>query len=325
MKNLFYPISFSKFAWDCWCLASIVGIWPRFIEPNIVKTTHLTLNIPNIPQPLHGLRILQFSDLHLQKNTSERFLNRISRKIRSLNPDLIVFTGDFLCFSNLEESERLSAFLNSLSAPYGCYAILGNHDYQDYVSINSAGDYDRIDLRKATIKKGFKKLLSSIPVLTKKVTETAAKVPTHDNLMQLLRKTPFVTLHNETRLVPIKNSYLNISGLGEHMLGRCIPALAFQKYNEQYPGIILLHNPDGIPLLQGYPGEIILCGHTHGGQVNIPGLREKFMVLEDTRFGRGLFKIREKWAYVNRGIGSAMNFRWFSIPEILLLTIEGMP
>lgn len=309
------------FIWDAWCIASIIGIWPRYIEPRLLSTTRLKVPIRDLPSSLNGLKILQFSDLHWGPDRSPMFLNKLIQKVEVLQPDVIVFTGDLLSYSILSEDEALQDFLSAFHAPYGCYAILGNHDYGEYVSVDQAGDYAISKKTDSPLTKGWKRLLSNI-TLTKKINPEVHQVPLHSDLVALLEKTPFKLLHNSTTLIPIKDSYLNICGLGEHMLGRCLPEEAFDGYDARYPGIVLLHNPDGLSALQDFPGDIVLCGHTHGGQVNLPGLVHKFMYLENRHLKRGLKKEGNKWVYINRGTGSVMPFRWFSIPEISLITLE---
>jgi uncharacterized protein len=309
-------------AWNLWCVVSIVGIWPRFIEPRLISTTRLSLKIPSLSKSLEGLRILQFSDLHIHPGTSDYLIQKLIRKINNLNPDIIVFTGDFICYSKLNDIPRLKNLLCNLQARYGCYAIFGNHDYQNYVSVNDRGEYDLIDPNASTLRKGWRKLFNTI-TLKKTISKEAIKTPLKQDLIDLLQQTPFEVLHNSSKLVKIKDSHLNICGLGEHMLGRCLPQKAFLNYDTNFPGIILAHNPDSIPNLKGFPGDIVLCGHTHGGQINLPGLYRKFLLLENMHLKRGLKRLDNKWVYVNRGIGSVMKFRWFSMPEILLLTLEG--
>jgi len=239
----------------------------------------------------------------------------------ALKPDLILFTGDFLCNSTLSEPTRLRQFLCSLNAPHGCYAILGNHDYQEYVSLNASGDYDVADNNDSALYKGLC-LLFTTPSVTGKSTARVQRIDLHQELVALLKQTPFELLHNENRVIPFKGSFINLCGLGEHTLARCQPHEAFRYYDKRYPGIVLTHNPDSLPSLKEYPGEIVLCGHTHGGQVNIPGLRHKFALAEIPKLRRGLHHLYDKWVYINRGIGSSMTFRWFSPPELLFLTLE---
>lgn len=313
--------SLSNTLWDLWCIVSIIGIWPRYIEPQIITTTLLPLPIPDLHPDLSGLKILQFSDLHFQHKTKNTFLKKLSKKILNLKPDIIVFTGDFLCSSQLLEKERLLSFLNSLNAPYGCYAILGNHDYQKYVSIAPNGDYDILDDKAITMRKGWTRLLNTI-TLTKKTTARAQEVDLNQDLINLLNKTPFKLLHNETTQIPIKNTFLNICGVGEHVLNRCQPNIAFKNYAKEFPGIILAHNPDCTPSLINKPGDIILSGHTHGAQINLPWMWKKFTLMENQSLKRGLQRVHNKKVYINRGIGAIMPFRWFSVPELTLITLE---
>lgn len=320
MNNQKKRFSLSNTLWDLWCITSILGIWPRYIEPQLISTTYLPLKIPKLHSDLKGLKILQFSDLHFQQNTKNSFLEKLSKKIQNCKPDIIVFTGDFLCSATLQDPARLIKFLSTLHAPYGCFAILGNHDYQEYVSIAKNGDYDVID-DQTTMSKGLKRLLK-VPTLTKKTTSRASSVTLHQDLIKLLNQTHFKLLHNETTLIPIKKSFINICGVGEHVLNRCDPKTAFQNYQKEFPGVVLAHNPDAIPQLLDYPGNAILCGHTHGGQINLPWMWKRFTLVENFNFKRGLKQIRNKFIYINRGIGAVMPFRWFSIPELTVITLE---
>lgn len=312
---------FANFCWNAWCCLSVIGIWPRFIEHKLLKKTSLKLQISKLPFDLQGLKIAQFSDLHLHAKVSDRFLHKIKQKIDSYQPDIIFFTGDFLCFSLCLDLERLQKFLNSLHAPLGCFAVLGNHDYAEFVSVNPEGNYDVLDSKTGSLGKIFKRLWTKT-VLTRQTTERAKAVTFNETLEDLLKKTPFKLLKNETVLQPVKNSFLNITGIEEYITGRCNLLKAFQNFDPNYPGIILAHNPDSVPSLLKYPGEVILCGHTHGGQVNLPWLWKKFTLMENPQFKRGLVRVLNKWIYINRGVGSIMQFRWFAKPEILLLTLE---
>lgn len=310
--------------WDLWCLVSVIGIWPRFIEPRIISSTKLSLPVNSFPAELNGLKVAQFSDLHLNPKVSQKFLDRLVSKINQFEPDIIVFTGDFLCNSEVKDPERLQRTLKRFKAKHGCYAIVGNHDYQLPVSINEAGYYDIQQSQASMIKQGFKRLLSPLyPV--GEVSERAKKIPINTDLIRILNDTPFRILNNQTETLSINGAYLNITGLGEYMLGKCLPDTAFETYRRDAPGIILSHNPDSFPMLKKFPGDLILAGHTHGAQVNFPFVWNHFTLMEQPHYKRGLFSLENKWLYVNRGIGSVMPFRWFSTPEITLITLESKP
>lgn len=312
--------TFSEILWDLWCIFSIVGIWPRFIEPNTLSISKHRLPLSELPPCLEGLKIVQFSDLHLNERMPAAFTNKLIRKIQALSPDIIVFTGDFLCYSELKDKNRLKSLLSSLTAPYGCYAVLGNHDYEQFVSINEKGEYDLVNHASPTIVRGFKRLFSQIK-LKGQSTPAAKTIGMHKELLELVAATPFRILHNQSTLLSIKGEGLNLCGLGEYSLGRCRPEEAFKDYQDQFPGIILSHNPDSLVLLKKFPGSIILSGHTHGGQINLPWMWKRFTLLENPRLKRGLVQIHHKLLYINRGLGSVLRFRWFALPEITQFTL----
>lgn len=311
-----------KLLWNLGCVATVVGIWPRFIEPNLLFTTRLILGMGHVPSALEGLKIAQFSDLHLHPEVSERFLEKLVQRVMAWKPDIIVFTGDFLCYSQMTDAQRLENFLKRFSAPFGCYCIFGNHDYQSYVAVNGAGDYDVVDKVPFELCKGIKRLLVRQKVSGLMSPRLRQLVP-HTALVELLEKTPFQMLENRTVQIKIRGSILNLCGVGEFMVNRCNPRQAFATYDERYPGIVLAHNPDCVKRLQNYPGEIILCGHVHGGQINLPWVRSRMVVLEDPSLVRGMHTVGGKSVHINRGLGSTLRFRLFAAPELSLITLKG--
>ncbi|MFN0065250.1 MAG: UDP-2,3-diacylglucosamine diphosphatase LpxG [Chlamydiales bacterium] len=303
---------------------SVVGIWPRFIEPRLVSTTYLDWSLSLANAHLDGLKIVQFSDLHFHKNVSDKFLDRVARRILRAKPDVILFTGDFICHSRLEERERLKNFLCRLHAPHGCFCIFGNHDYANYVTRIRSGLYDvarPIHPFKGMVR-GILTLLSSKQI-TSEISAAAAATKQHDELISLLHETPFTLLENMTETLPIG---LNVTGLGDYSLGRCRPDTAFAGYLTHLPGLILSHNPDTFPQLLNYPGDWVFAGHTHGEQIHFPfphfmrNLSRKLARLEHSTYTRGLFHVGGKQLYVTRGIGGHKPFRLCSIPEIVVVT-----
>jgi predicted MPP superfamily phosphohydrolase len=308
------------FFWDVWCLISLIGLWPRFIEPKLLKINHKSIKLPK-NDFLYGLKILHFSDLHFHRTSSKRYLNKINNSIAAFKPDLILFTGDFLCHSSLESPENLKNFLFKLQAPLGIFACLGNHDYESYISRNHEGNYDKLNsFDTHFIAKSFKRLFSK-KNNAPKITKEAYLVSFHNDLMDLLKETPVKILHNQTVQVNLKQGSLNITGLGDYWAGKCNPETAFKNFNPEYPGIILTHNPDSVKFLKTFPGHLILSGHTHGGQVNLPFIFKTFTGLENKKFKKGLFKIDNKQLFVTKGVGSHQKFRFFCPPELVVITL----
>lgn len=322
----YYSKKLGSFVVDSLCLLSGIGIWPRFIEPRLLITTNLTWDLPPAFSHLDGLRILQMSDLHFHAKFSDRFLKKILKKIRSAKPDLIVFTGDFLCYAQIDQKERLRTFLSSIDAPLGCFCTFGNHDYASYVSRNQEGIYDVLKPVNPLLGlfKGFR-ILTKTKNINGVISKQALSVPFHEELCNLLQSTSFKLLENACITLPIG---LNIVGLGDYGLGRFRPETAFAGYQSKFPGIVLTHNPDTIPRLLEFPGDWILAGHTHGEQIHFPfpaflrNASKKLTYLENPLYTRGLYKQGKRRLYVNRGVGCHKPMRFCSPPEIMVLTIK---
>lgn len=250
----------------------------------------------------------------------EKFLREVISLSKKLKPDLILFTGDFLCYGHLTHPTQLKNFLNSFSAPLGCFAVPGNHDYSQYVGVNAEGDYDLLKTLPSEPKKVFTRFFKKKKV-TGRFSPRLKHIQENLELKNLLKETPFILLENTTVTIPIQNTFLNICGVGEYSAGRLLPERAFSTYDHRYPGIILCHNPDGVSLLENFPGELILAGHNHGGQVNLPGLIGRFMLVEHPEYRAGLYRLKERFLYVNRGLHGVLRFRFRASPEITLFTL----
>ncbi|WP_072016388.1 metallophosphoesterase [Neosynechococcus sphagnicola] len=118
----------------------------------------------------------------------------------------------------------------------------------------------------------------------------------------------------------------------------------------QLPRIVLSHNPDSAVPLQAWRVDLQLSGHTHGGQVVIPGLgtisqwldpvrrkvpkslrrglplmRKCHKVVQHWEWAQGLHRIGDHTLYVNRGLGTYFPGRLFCPPEVTVITLTGKP
>jgi predicted MPP superfamily phosphohydrolase len=66
----------------------------------------------------------------------------------------------------------------------------------------------------------------------------------------------------------------------------------------------------------------MLSGHTHGGQVNLPGLGRFTLRGKCKRFAAGLYQIDDRHLYVNKGVGFGFRLRYNVRPEVTLLTLH---
>ena len=132
---------------------------------------------------------------------------------------------------------------------------------------------------------------------------------------------------SKTQVLRNKNFQLEknlwIIGVDDPHLGFDDLKKAAEKVPPSAPKILLAHSPE-IFRKVNFSNVLVLTGHTHGGQINIPLLVKLILPLKyDRQFQRGLFVQDDKWLYVNRGIGyTFLPIRFRSSPEITLFSFK---
>lgn len=109
-------------------LAGMSGAYGIFGEPNWIQTTTVQLSYKRYPASFAGMRIVQFSDTHISRYYGLSHLTRLVQLLQRQEPDILVFTGDLFDSRQGEISDDVIPVLSQLQAPYGKFAVLGNHD-----------------------------------------------------------------------------------------------------------------------------------------------------------------------------------------------------
>lgn len=110
-------------------IGGILAAWAFWLEPSSLTTQRYSLTMTHKTQ-VHPLRIGIVSDIHIGRFFGdEKRLERIVNTLNEENPDLIVFLGDFVAQTSATAFVKAAPKLNSLKAPLGAYAVLGNHDW----------------------------------------------------------------------------------------------------------------------------------------------------------------------------------------------------
>lgn len=113
-------------------LVSIYGAWNAF-QP---KLKNITVTIPNLPPNWQGKKIVQLSDVHLGLIYQKDFLEKIVAETNSVDPDLVVITGDLFDGTDNTDLDTLTAPLDKLNAKQGTFFINGNHE--TYLGLDKA-------------------------------------------------------------------------------------------------------------------------------------------------------------------------------------------
>ncbi len=139
---------------------------------------------------------------------------------------------------------------------------------------------------------------------------------------------------------------LPIIGLADFWSGEFNPEPIMSQLGESQPRLVLSHNPDTASILQRWRVDLQLSGHTHGGQIVIPGFGPGLMLLQQVRehippqlqkcipyinhcsgilknwqWHQGWHHIRGNQLYVNRGLGTYFPGRFFCPPELTVITL----
>lgn len=124
---------------------SILGAFPVLyswqVEPFWLEFVHKKMPIKNLPKELEGKTLMQISDLHVGTRFDWKFLIDSFKKAEKLEPDFVVYTGDFVQHGNEDERKDLEIVLkNAVFGKLGTLGILGNHDYGIGWSENEVAD-----------------------------------------------------------------------------------------------------------------------------------------------------------------------------------------
>jgi len=110
-------------------MALLTGGYASVWEPHRLEVNRLSLSFPELPTSFDGMRVVQFSDVHLGFFTNDDHIHNMAEAIRQLQPDLLCFTGDIVD-DYADSMQDYLPVLAAMEAPLGKYAVLGNHDYR---------------------------------------------------------------------------------------------------------------------------------------------------------------------------------------------------
>lgn len=112
------------------------GAW----EANNIKIERVTVPTAKIAKNTGSLRIVQISDVHLGLIVREKRLSKILEKVNAARPDILISTGD-LVDGQMDKLSGLADMLRQVAAPYGKFAITGNHEF--YAGLDRSLDFIR--------------------------------------------------------------------------------------------------------------------------------------------------------------------------------------
>ena len=267
--------------------ALAAGVYGTCIEPYRLRVRRVRLPLASLQATDAAVRLLHVTDLHLRANDTRRV--RMLRRLGSLQPDLLLLTGDLIHGGRDPEAEleAVLAALAPIRATYGAYAVLGNHDH----------------VRRHRIKSwlGAPLRFQDTSALTRRLEAEGIHVLNNAHVTVAVRGQPLT-------LVGVDDPFYWLDDIGQATAGA----------PQDTTRLLLAHTPDIVRNLADEPFDLILCGHTHGGQVR---LAENVVWHTNTRIAlprnAGLMRVGEHLVYCSAGVGvSVLPMRLNCPPEV---------
>ena len=264
--------------------ALAASAYARFIEPWWIDYSHVSIPVRGLAAALDGLRIAHLTDLHCGSVSLEEVEDWVDKANR-LGADLMALTGDYVTGGVAAPVADLAALLGQLKAPLGVVACLGNHDYgAAYPQTVTDHVATGRRMRAALEQRGIEVLVNSF---TKRERGGAA---------------------------------LHLAGTGDLWSDEF--DIDFLAEVPARPLVVLAHNPDTLYSLH-YPNfELMLSGHTHGGQVRLPFFGPPRLPIRHRHLAEGHYRHRHAHIYVSRGLGYLTPLRFRARPELGLVELR---
>jgi predicted MPP superfamily phosphohydrolase len=274
------------FPW--WIAVELVGtglvMYSFWIEPHRLSLTHQTLQSPKLGFK-RPLRVLHLADIHVERLTKRE--RALLDMVKSLAPDVILFSGDFLNLSFTQDAlaqEHARSVLVELDAPLGVYVVSGSPavDPPEVVS----------------------RLLEGM------------------NNLRWLRQERAVLEHEGKQIEIVGLDCTHRPFVDGPNLLQTLNGSGHETFR-----ILLYHSPDLAPQAAQAGMDLQLSGHTHGGQVRLPLYGALYAgSLYGKKFESGRTQVGDLTLYVSRGIGleggSAPRLRFNCAPEVILWEIR---
>jgi hypothetical protein len=257
----------------------------RLIEPCWLRVDRVDVTLP-AARLKNPVRVLHISDMHASGQVPVEFIENAIELGIAQRPDLACITGDFIT-RHIPTRDEYVSILRHLSATCPCFACAGNHDGGGWVG--SLGGYEDLT-----------------------------------EIRRLLDDSNIALLFNSSTKVSLNGATIEVIGLGDFWSDDARPGEAFTEdhSSQRISRIVLSHNPDSKELLRDYSWDLLLCGHTHGGQLSLPIIGTPFAPVNDHRYVYGLNQWSGRLIYTTRGVGNVYGLRFNCRPEVAILNIS---
>ncbi len=251
----------------------------------------VTLQLPGLPQALESLRAVHLTDLHIHRPRRRHDL--LAELLGAMEVDLVLMTGDYMSTPGDEPAAEavMRRLCTALKPRHGIFGVYGNHDTPD-----------------------LRHRLADLPVRwLHNQTHRLTDLPVEITGMETLRHVhpdSLAMLHHQRQTK------------ADHPQGDARDASQSRPLK-----LMLCHHPTYLPAAADLGMDVMLSGHTHGGQCRLPGKRA---LLNSTdlpmHLTSGVLRHRDTLGLVSRGLGEVhLPLRLFCPPHVPVYTFEHGP
>ncbi|MGH7718531.1 MAG: metallophosphoesterase [Gemmatimonadaceae bacterium] len=280
--------------WGAAAAVVMVALHAVFIAPFDLRVTRVTAPVRGLSEEFVGYTIVLLADLHYGLPTGTRIPARAVAEANRASPDLVVLLGD-----------------------YGGSVAWGRRIWSRRIS-------------RALYRAAFRALP---PVLARLTTRDGviAVLGNHDYYADIgevrswLTSLGYHVLVNECRVIRRGKGALAFGGVDDVREGTVDPAGGCAGVPADVPRVIISHNPDVVRALdRAARADLVLAGHTHGGQVVLPwyGAPRRFCKVCGRHTARGWVPNAAAPLYVSAGVGAWVPLRVNCPPEVVVVRLR---
>jgi uncharacterized protein len=266
-----------------------------------LEVTDWMLEVPRLAPALDGLSIVHLSDFHFTGRIGKAYFREVVRISNELQPDLVALTGDLMettaCFDWIPNT------LGQLRARHGVYFVLGNHDRR-------TGEVPR--LRQMLEQSGLIDLggrRRQIEIDGQPIVLMGNELPWIEH--ELVAGDVPLLRRSSARSDSLPGTACEQAVAHEDEISRLVPLR-----------IVLAHSPDQLGWARAQDADLLLAGHTHGGQVCIPPLGAIFSPSAwGVKHVSGVYFWPRTILHVTRGVSGDTPVRWRCPPEVARLRL----
>jgi hypothetical protein len=252
-----------------------------------------------------NLSVLHISDLHVRRGDPR--LLRVQREaLQGLTPDLLCVTGD-VC-EKVQDIPLLVDVLRQVKPRLGTFVVLGNHEH-------NAPAPGRL---RARYKRGLWRVVGALMSLVAPRLRSDGEHEAHA-MADALRAAGITVLHNDGVRVRKHDQSVWIAGCDSAWAGHADMAEAMRGRRLGEACLALIHEPDLAFEAEAQGADLILAGHTHGGQVKLPLVGAPYTLRMDPRIAiaSGFQRIEAGLLHITAGLGHTIPLRFGCPPEVV--------